>query len=195
MLRTGLTGNIGSGKSVVASIFSSMDVPVFHADEESRKFLKIPEVIESIRELFGEQVFEAGSVSNKKLASVVFSDSTALLSLNSLLHPLVLHEFNSWISAHHQAPYVIMEAAILFESGYNKEFDYIIHISCPEETAVERVVKRDAVSRAIVLERMRHQFKNDDKARMSDFVIINDGTSLLIPQVVAIHKKILQAGS
>ncbi|MCX6286410.1 MAG: dephospho-CoA kinase [Bacteroidetes bacterium] len=192
MLRAALTGNIGSGKSVVASVFSSLGIPVFHADEESKNILKLPEVIDEIAGLFGKEVVVNGMIDNKRLASVVFGNSQALNRLSGLLHPLVLKDFNSWLQAWAGEPYVIMESAILFESGYAKEFDRIIHVSCPEDTAIERVVKRDGLERGLVLDRMSHQLKNDDKARMSDFVIINDGSLLLIPQVIAIHKKLLQ---
>ena len=192
MLRIGLTGNIGSGKSAVASIFSCLGIPLYHADEESKKFLKLPEVIDRIAGMFGKEVALDGVINNKNLASVVFGNTQALKQLNSLLHPLVMKGFNAWMQSNSQVPYIIMEAAILFESGYAKEFDRIIHVSCPEEPAIERVIKRDGVTRKLVLERMQHQLKNDDKARMSDFVIINDGSQLLIPQVIAIHKKILQ---
>ena len=123
----------------------------------------------------------------------MFGDPSALQQLNLLMHPLVLKEFNTWIAARAQTPYVIMESAILFESGYAKDFDRIIHVSCPEELAIDRVVKRDGVEKELVLKRLSHQLKNDDKAGMSDFVIINDGSQLLIPQVIAIHKKLLQA--
>jgi len=195
MLRTGLTGNIGSGKSAVASVFSSIGVPVFRADEESKKFLKNPDIIDQIIGLFGKEIAANGMIDNRQLASVVFSSTEALNKLNILLHPLVMRDFNTWLQKQAGVPYVVMEAAILFETGYAKEFDYIIHVSCPEETAIERVVKRDGLSREMVIERIKHQIKNDDKARMSDFVIINDGTSLLIPQVIAIHKKLLQCST
>ena len=192
MLRAGLTGNIGSGKSVVASVFSSIGIPVFHADEESKKILKIPEIVNLIAGLFGRAVSEGGMINNKRLASIVFGNPEALQRLNSLLHPLVMKDFNAWVESNRQAPYVLMEAAILFESGFAKEFDYIIHVSCPEETAIERVVKRAGLTRELVIDRMKRQLNNDDKARMSDFVIINDGSKLLIPQVISIHKKLLQ---
>ena len=192
MLRAGLTGNIGSGKSAVAAIFSSIGIPVFNADNESRKFLKLPHVIDSFTEFFGTEIMVDGVVNNKRLASLVFSNRDALDRLNHLLHPLVMKEFTAWQALNGMSPYVIMEAAILFESGYAKEFDYIIAVSCGEETAVERVIKRDGLSRELVMERMNQQMNNEDKTGMSDFVIINDGSQLIIPQVISIHKQILQ---
>ena len=195
MLKAGLTGNIGSGKSAVASIFSSLGIPVFHADEESKKFLGTPEVIDEIARSLGKDIIVNGLIDKRKLASLVFGDRQSLNHLNGIMHPLVLKEFNKWISSESLAPYVIMEAAILFESGYNKEFDRIIHVSCPEERAIARVIARDGTSREHVLARMQYQIKDDDKARMSDFVIINDGTHLVIPQVMAIHKSLLEIGA
>lgn len=192
MLKAGLTGNIGSGKSVVASVFSSLGIPVFHADEESKKFLRLPAVIESVGKLFGHEVLQEGKVINSMLAAKVFGDKEALKKLNDLMHPLVMGSFSSWININTLAPYVIMEAAILFESGYAREFDRIIHVSCDENTALKRVMKRDGINEEQVRSRMRHQMKNDDKAGLSDFVIVNDGSRLIIPQVLSVHKSLLQ---
>jgi len=195
MIKVGLTGNMGSGKTVVASVFSAMGVPVFNADEESKKFLKRPDVIEKVAALFGGEVIAQGTINNKRLAFFVFSNPEALNRLNRILHPLVMEAFGRWQESKKNAHYVIMEAAILYESGYAKEFDSIIHVSCTEEISIERVINRDRIPRELVLERMRLQLKNDDKARISDFVIINDGTVLVIPQVVMIHKKLLERGA
>lgn len=192
MLRVGLTGNIGSGKSAVASVFSILGIPIFHADDESRKHLGDPLVIEKIGTLFGQEVIDEGRIINSRLASVVFTDSVQLAKLNALMHPLVMSDFEAWSGLHAGAPYLVMEAAILFESGYEKEFDRIIHVSCPEEIAVERVVRRDRVEPDQVKLRMQRQIKNDDKAGMADFVIINDGSRLLIPQILAVHRQILE---
>jgi len=192
MLRVGLTGNIGSGKSVVASVFSSLGVPVYNADEESKKFLEVPGVTSSLVSLFGRRILNKEIIDKKMLARAVFGNKTALEQLNTLLHPLVMKDFNAWIVSAPPVPYVIMEAAILFESGYAKDFDRIIHVSCPDETAIDRVIARDRAGRDEVLARMGHQIKNDDKARLSDFVIINDGSQMLIPQVIGIHKKLMR---
>jgi dephospho-CoA kinase len=192
MLKAGLTGNMGSGKSVVASVFSSLGVPVYHADEESKKFLEVPEIIDSLVSLFGRQILNNKLIDKRMLALTVFANKNSLEQLNALLHPLVMKDFNSRISSAPPVPYVIMEAAILFESGYSKDFDSIIHVSCPEEIAIARVIARDRIGRDQVLARMGHQIKNDDKARLSDFVIINDGSRMLIPQVISIHKKLMR---
>lgn len=193
MLKAGLTGNIGSGKSLVASVFSVLGIPVFKADEESKNILKLPEVIDMVADTFGPEVLEHGIISNKALAAIVFGNKEALLKLNHLMHPLVMDAFKSWIRLYPLSPYVIMEAAILFESGYAGEFDRIIHVSCDEAIALERVMKRDGVTEEQVRARMMQQLKNDDKAGLSDFVIINDGSLQIIPQVLAVHKALLQS--
>jgi dephospho-CoA kinase len=192
MLKVGLTGNIGSGKSVVSAIFASLGIPVFHADEESREFLLLPDVIGKVAGCFGEKVLVNGRIDRQNLASVVFGDDAALKQLNSILHPLVIRRFNEWMQARDNSNYAVMEAAVVYENNYENEFDRIIHVSCPEETAISRVTKRDGVSREQVLNRMKHQIKNDDKAARADFVIINNGSHLLIPQVLSIHKQLLQ---
>ena len=193
MLKAGLTGNIGSGKSVVASVFSVLGIPVFKADEESKKILQLPDVIEMVADTFGREVLEHGFISNKALAAIVFGNKEALVKLNHLMHPLVMDAFKSWIRLYPIAPYVIMEAAILFESGYAGEFDRMIHVSCNEDTALERVMKRDGSTEEQVRSRMLQQLKNDDKAGISDFIIINDGSLQIIPQVLAVHKALLQS--
>jgi len=189
MLRIGLTGNIGSGKTIVSSVFSALGVPVYHADEESKKFLFHPEIRKQITRRFGVGILEQnGEIARRSLASVVFSDKDALKWLNSLLHPLVREDFRRWASGHAAQPYVIQEAAIIFESGFGDEFDFIIHVACPKEIAIGRVVKRDGTDGNSVMQRMRFQMDDAEKARRSDFVIRNDGTELVIPQVLAIHQ-------
>jgi dephospho-CoA kinase len=192
MMKVGLTGNIGSGKSTVASVFSLLGVPVFHADSESKKHLNAPWVISQIQGLFGENIAPGKQIDRAQLASLVFSDPAALTKLNSLLHPLVLADFATWATKQ-TAGYVIMEAAILYESGYAGEFSRIIHVSCPDPLAVARVMQRDHSTEPEIRARMRHQLNDNDKAGMADFVIINDGSRLLIPQILAVHKKILEA--
>lgn len=191
----GLTGNIGSGKSTVARVFSRLGIPVYHADAESRKFLSEESVIYRIRESFGD-VFEAdGTVDRKKVASVVFSDSSKLSLLNSILHPLVREDFRKWISLMNDVPYVIQEAAIIFESGFRNEFSKVIHVSCPVDEAYQRVIRRDGLSLEQVKQRAAFQMDEKEKAAISDFVIINDGHNLVIPQVLEVHRRILEIPS
>lgn len=191
MLKIGLTGNIGSGKTVVSSVFSVLGVPVYHADEESKKFMADPGIISRIAGHFGGAILkENREIDRRALASRVFSDEHELRWLNSLLHPLVREDFRRWAIGHAGRPYVIQEAAIIFESGFGKEFDYVINVSCPKEIAVGRVVKRDATDGNSVMQRMRFQMDDAEKSRLSDFVIRNDGGEMVIPQVLGIHRRI-----
>ncbi|HNY02282.1 MAG TPA: dephospho-CoA kinase [Bacteroidales bacterium] len=191
-LRIGLTGNIGSGKSTVSHIFSTLGIPVYHADDESKKLLADPDVASEIVHRFGPGILAGGSVDRKALAAIVFSDSASLRALNAILHPRVKQDFREWITRHGGNPYVVQEAAILFESGFREEYHFVINVSCPKETAIDRVVKRDGVDGRLVLQRMQHQMDDAEKSRLADFVITNDGTRAVLPQVLALHEHLLQ---
>ncbi|MEI6456382.1 MAG: dephospho-CoA kinase [bacterium] len=191
MITAGLTGNIGSGKTMVSSIFNVLGIPVYHADQESKKFLGDDAVRRRILEFFGQKVFTGeGEIDRKALAGIVFNDAAALRKLNDILHPLVRDDFREWTS-HRSGCYVIHEAAVIIESGFRNEFDQIIHVSCPAGIAIDRVTLRDSVSRDEVLRRMQFQMEDEKKAALSDFVIRNDGSEMVIPQVLAIHHKLL----
>lgn len=195
MLLVGLTGNIGSGKSTIAGVFSSLGIPVFHADSASKKLLEIPEVRNQLRDLFGVSVFDAQNAINRQaLANLVFNDPSALNQLNKLLHPLVIREFTHWTSRQ-SSPYVLHEAAIIFEQGLESLFNRIIHVSCPEKKAIDRVVRRDRVDGNTVLKRMQFQWPDQKKLIRSDHVILNDGDHLVIPQVLRIHQFLLKIHS
>ena len=196
MLRIGLTGNIGSGKSVVAKIFEALGIPVYHADEESKKFLELPAIQNEIIRAFGYGVLDnIGHINRRSVASLVFTDEKALKTLNSILHPKVREDFRQWTAGHPSDPYVVQEAAIIFESGFRAEYDYIIHVSCPKEIAIDRVMKRDGIDVNSVLRRLQFQLDDEEKGRLSDFVIVNDGDSMVIPQVLSIHHDLLKKGS
>ncbi len=190
MIKAGLTGNIGSGKSVVAGIFEVLGVPVHHADARAREMLDQPEVLEEVRRHFGDGILAAGRIDRKSLATVVFNDPEALRALNAIIHPRVRADLKQWIDAHEGHPYVVQEAAILFESGFNTFFDKVIVVTCPEITAIERVMKRDRVTEKEVRDRMRNQWPEAEKARMADYLIRNDGAELLIPQVLEVHARL-----
>lgn len=188
ILRVGLTGNIGSGKSTVAGIFKVFGIPVFHADEEAKKCYYDPELRRKLAHQFGNQILDSGgAVDRKALAAIVFNDPASLGYLNSVVHPLVGKAFTKWMKAQTKASYIIHEAAIIFESGLKGSFDRIIHVSCPKEIAISRVMKRDGADGNSVLRRMQFQMPDEEKARMADFVILNDGSTLVIPQVCSIH--------
>ena len=148
MLKIGLTGNLGSGKSLIAKIFRILTIPVYNADDVSKTFLSHKIVQEKILAAFGPGVFlsDAG-IDKRALSKIVFGDPGKLATLNAVLHPLVREDFRKWCYSHEEKPYVIQEAAIIFESGFREEYDKIIHVSCPEEIAIERAMHRDNSNR------------------------------------------------
>lgn len=193
ILRVGLTGNIGSGKSTVARIFKVLGIPVFHADEEAKKCYDNPELRSSMVRHFGERILNpGGEIDRKALAAIVFNDPPSLEYINVAIHPLVTDAFTRWIESGHQAPYVVHEAAIIFERGLQRFFDRIIHVSCPKEIAIRRVMLRDTADGNSVMKRMQFQLPDEKKAEMADFVILNDGSKLVIPQVCSIHGSLLE---
>ncbi|MEI7664252.1 MAG: dephospho-CoA kinase [Bacteroidota bacterium] len=196
MLKIGLTGNIGSGKTMISGIFSTLGIPVYHADEESKKFLDDPLVKNEILKQFGYGILTNNQEINRRsLATIVFTDPIALQILNSILHPRVMIDFRHWALLHDSKPYVVQEAAIIFESNVAGEFDFIINTSCPKEMAIDRVIKRDKIDGHSVQRRMQFQLDDAEKSRLSDFVIRNDGTELVIPQVLAIHRRLSEIGT
>ncbi|MEI6174144.1 MAG: dephospho-CoA kinase [Bacteroidota bacterium] len=196
MLKIGLTGNIGSGKTMVSEIFSVLGIPVYNADRESKKFLDDPNVKNAVIKHFGYGILTNNhEVNRRSLASIVFTDEKALLILNSILHPRVKEDFRNWANLQTGKPYVMQEAAIIFESGSGKEYDYVIHVSCPKETAIDRVMKRDNIDGHSVLRRMQFQIEETEKSLLANFIIRNDGSELVIPQVLAIHQQLLEIGT
>ncbi len=191
MIKIGLTGGIGTGKSVIAEIFTSLGIPVFYADQEAKKAYRDPDVLKKIKALFGEIVFDHQQVNFIKLSNLIFSEKIKLEKLNNIIHPLVFNKFKQWISWNNAAPYVIMESAILFETGYDSLFEKIIVVTAPAELCIERVMKRDSIDRDMVLKRMSNQFPNEVKAERSDFCIQNNNIDILTPQVLSIHKKLI----
>lgn len=191
MIKVGLTGNIGSGKTTVSKLFSMQGVPIFYADERAKVFLSADETASKISDYFGDQVIGPdGLIDRKKLASIVFSDPKKLQWLNDIIHPLVREDFRQWVNDHVDAPYVIKEAAILVETGQYQELDSLIVVTAPFELRISRVCERDGVNRSEVLKRVANQMEEDEKASRADFVINNDGQTALLPRVLAIHKKI-----
>lgn len=191
MLKVGLTGNIGSGKSIISEVFSTLGVPVYHADKVSRDLLLDPGIKAEVVTLLGDSILNGNNeIDRPKVAAIVFWDKEALMKLNALLHPRVIHDFLHWCQDFDDRPYIIQEAAIIYESHVESIFDKIIHVSCPDEIAIRRVVKRDGIDERLVLQRMQFQMKNEVKAGLADFVILNDDKEMVIPQVLSIHKKL-----
>ena len=169
----GLTGGIGSGKSTIAGYFKALGVPVYIADDEAKKLMNNPETVKKVQSVFEENVIENHVLDRKKIAALVFSNPQKLEKLNSVVHPEVRKHFLTWLKTHKNEPFIIKEAAILFESGSYKDCDKIIMVTAPEEIRVERVMHRDKVTKAQVLERMQNQWPEEEKIKRSDFVIEN----------------------
>lgn len=192
MIKVGLTGNIGSGKSTVAKIFSVLDIPVYHADAEAKKFLDDPQVISKLRFLFGENIIKETHVDRKALAEIVFSDEDKLKQLNNIIHPFVKEDYMKWCESHLEASYTVQEAAVLVESGFDKLMDQVVVVTAPKKIRVDRILKRDNISRSEVLSRMERQFPESTLKKHANFVINNSGKSHVIPQVLEIHKELLE---
>ena len=170
----GLTGGIGSGKSTIANYIASKGIPVYIADEEAKKLMELSEVIASVQAIFEENVLdEFGKLDRKRIADLVFNSPTQLSQLNNIVHPLVKNHFMEWLKIHSNAPYVIKEVAILFETGGNTACDKVIVVTAPEEIRIERAMKRDNVSKETIVSRMNNQLPESDKITKSDFIIHN----------------------
>lgn len=169
----GLTGGIGSGKTTIANHFRSLGIPVYIADDEAKKIMQSDEVISSIKETFGGTIFEGDILNRARLAEIVFGDPDKLKLLNAIVHPAVKKHFKQWLLEHKKFPLVVYEAAILFESGNYKDFDWIITVSAPLESRIQRVIERDGVTREQVLERINAQWTDEQRVSKSDFVIEN----------------------
>lgn len=190
MLRIGLTGGIGSGKSVIARLFGVLGIPVFPADERARALMEgDPAVRKAIEARFGPGVFGPAGLDRSGLAQLVFADRQALDDLNAIVHPAVRRAFTDW-SAQQKVPYVIMEAAIMAENEGYRSFDRVITVSCSEEVRIQRVMERDGSSRESVLARMRSQAGEEERQRIAHFTVCNDGATLVIPQVLRIHEQL-----
>jgi len=195
MLRIGLTGGIGSGKSTVAKIFEVLGIPVYYADDAAKRLMNEDDNLkQQIIQHFGSEAYTDGQLNRGFIAKMVFNNKEKLELLNSLTHPAVIHDSEEWIKAQ-TAPYTIREAALIFESGINKYLDYVIGVSSPEELRIERTMKRDNVSREEVLKRMKSQIEENEKITLCDFVIYNNEEQFIMPQVLELHKRLIIAKS
>ncbi|CAN5470917.1 dephospho-CoA kinase [soil metagenome] len=193
MMVIGITGGIGSGKSIVCTLFQSFGIPVYEADVEAKKMYDLPEVIAEVKNTFGEKYFSASSeLDRKKFAEFVFNDEAALKKINSIIHPHVKKNFRDWKKLHNESPYILKEAAILFESGSDKGCDKIITVTAPVELRIQRVLDRDKRSKAQIEKIIQKQWSDEEKIKRSDFVIVNDETKLVLPQVMRIHETLLK---
>ena len=188
----GLTGGIGSGKTTVANMFTALGVPVYIADDEAKVLMQSSEKIKSkIIELFGEKAYLKNSLNRSYIAQIVFKDKEKLNALNAIIHPEVSAHFNTWVSLQSH-PYVVKEVAILFEIDAQNQFDFILTITAPQQTRIDRVMLRDNKTYDEVLSIIQNQWSDSKKIEKSDFVIYNEDINQTKNEVIKINKIILK---
>ena len=194
MLKIGITGGIGSGKTIVCGVFETLGIPVFNADQVAKKIMITDSIlIKDVILAFGKESYlENGMLNNKHIADIVFNDSKALEKLNSIVHPAVFRAFDLWVKEiPADVPYVLKEAALLFESGSDQMCDYTILVTAPLKTKLARVMERDGVTEAQVKARMDKQFTDKQKLKLADYFIENTENSSVIMQVLDLHQQLL----
>jgi dephospho-CoA kinase len=190
-LKLGVTGGIGSGKTTVCRIFEVLGIPVFSADDEARVIMDSdPSVIMQVNTLAGRDMYSGGALDRIAMANLIFNNRELLGKINNIIHPVVTGRFLDWEKSK-SAPYVILEAAILFESGTAKLLDKVITVIAPVEERIERVVQRNSLTREQVVERINNQSEDKYKISLSDYVISNSENDMIIPAVLKIHKEMI----
>ncbi|MGV8963980.1 MAG: dephospho-CoA kinase [Candidatus Saccharimonadaceae bacterium] len=193
MIKIGITGGIGSGKSIIASLFELHGIPVYNADKETKILNNTSTYIRNqLSQYFGKELYESGILNNKKFAEIIFSDPDKLRLANSIIHPEVLENFNNWCFQNSNNTIIALEAAILFESNFNVYLDKVVTVYSPQDQRISQVALRDNVNTALVTKRIEHQMPEKEKINLSDYVIINDYESSLIVQVHELLNEITQ---
>jgi dephospho-CoA kinase len=191
VLKVGLTGGIGSGKSTVAQLFEVLGIPVYYADIEAKKLMNDDTALkQAIIENFGKEAYTNEVLNRKYISSIVFSHPLKLEVLNSIVHPATKKDGENWMRRQ-KAVYAIHEAALIFEANVSDRLDYVIGVSSPKELRIKRAMERDNVSREEIIKRMSKQLDEEIKMSKCDFVVINDEQQLLIPQVLELHEKLI----
>ncbi|MBS1592421.1 MAG: dephospho-CoA kinase [Bacteroidetes bacterium] len=191
MLKIGITGGIGSGKSTVAKMFQTLGIPVFNADDAAKTIMnEDKELKEKIIQTFGAATYTNGILNRKYLAHIVFNNAFELEKLNALVHPAAIAKGIKW-AAQQNAPYIIKEAALMFEAGSAFNLNYVIGVSAPQHLRIQRAMQRDNILREEVLARMNKQIDETIKMKLCDFVIVNDEQQMVILQVLQLHQQFL----
>jgi dephospho-CoA kinase len=192
MLKVGITGGIGSGKTTVCQIFATLGIPIYYADVRAKELMiSDADLIQQIKKLFGENAYLNGELNRKYIAEKAFHDKNLLQQLNAIVHPAVFQDTLNWFQTHHDKAYTLYEAAIMFESGSYKLMDKMITVFAPLEDRISRTMKRDHISREEVLERVDKQMPEEEKMKRADFLIYNDHSQPLIQQVLTIHQQLI----
>ncbi|MDR1336926.1 MAG: dephospho-CoA kinase [Tannerella sp.] len=183
MTTIGITGGIGSGKSLVVALLGTYDMPAYVADEESKRLVAAhPLIRERLTALLGADIYGADGLNRRRMASLIFHDPQLLTQVNAIIHPEVARHFREWVSQQ-SAPYAVLESAILFESGFDRQVDRRVTVYAPRALRLQRVMARDGLTETDVLRRMENQWTDERKKAKSDCVLINDGKQALIPQI------------
>lgn len=191
MLKVGITGGIGSGKTQVCQVFETLGIPVFNADTAAKKIMETDnEVVKQITKLLGAEAYINGKINRRWLSSILFQDEKKRTALNTIVHPAVIAFGQEWMNRQ-QAAYVLKEAALFFETGSNKEMDYMIGISAPVDLRLKRAMKRDHLDEITIRQKMAAQMDEKEKMMRCQFIILNDDETAIIPQVLSIHQQLL----
>jgi dephospho-CoA kinase len=191
MKKIGLTGGIGSGKSTTAEVFKVLNIPVYNSDERAKALMnENPLLMEEISKIFGAHIYQNGELNRAELGAIVFKNPELLQQLNAVVHPVVGDDFNAWCN-NQQSKYVIKEAAIIFETGINKMLDGVIAVIAPDELRIKRVLKRPGMTEELIKDRMSRQLPTETLIDKANWLINNDETVLVIPQVLKVHEEIL----
>ena len=192
MLKVGITGGIGSGKTLVASLFKTLGIPVYDADAAAKQLMSTSKPLQQqIVEAFGEEAFQNGQLNRAFLAARVFSNEAQLKKINSIVHPATISHSQVWFAQQH-GPYAIKEASILFETGSDQYLDYVIGVAAAEPLRIQRTMERSHLTAQQVKERMGRQMNEEEKMRRCHFVIDNNEKRSLIAQVMEVHRQLLE---
>jgi dephospho-CoA kinase len=195
MLKVGITGGIGSGKSTVCQVFETLGIPVLYADTIAKQLMENdPKLRSQIIELLGPKAYEGNKLNRDYISNIVFGDKEKLAQLNALTHPTVIAYGDTWMNSHQDCAYALKEAAIFFETGSNKKMDLIIGVSAPLQLRIQRTMQREKISAAQVLERISKQMDEAEKMNLCDYVISNDDSTSIIEQVEQLHQILSEKG-
>jgi dephospho-CoA kinase len=190
--KIGITGGIGSGKSTVSKVFALLNVPIYNADNQAKHLLNNDvDVILKVKKVFGNDIYNNQELDRKKMAAQVFEQPFLLQQLNKIVHPAVFNDFDKWCDSHQQHTYILKEAALIFETILHQKLDAVIMVSSAEELRIERVMKRDSITKEQVLARIKNQMSEDEKLNRADYIIYNDELQMVIPQVVQLHEQFM----
>lgn len=185
----GVTGGIGSGKSLVCHVYALLNVPVYEADHWARQLTNSDKTIQDgLKKLMGENIYSQGVLNRTLMADFVFNDKSLLVKVNQLIHPQVYQHFYNWCSLHSHYPYVVHESAVIFESNGSGYFDNIVTVSAPPDLRINRVMERQGMNKAKALAVISNQLSEEERIARADYVIVNDGRQLVIPQVLKLHQ-------